>query len=162
MDDKLIFNWGTLFPAFHPPLEQTDGSTDTVDALLFLAHYHKRRHDLHTATLYCNRLLDMGGRVCERTKRDGKRRKDRGERRDRVRLTFFGHHDRSKKKRKLCFEKSAVWKVKRRKKKRNGDGASVHFQSSIMTRALVFLPSPRIYHQQPLPRRLITAVVLGE
>ncbi|TFJ88739.1 hypothetical protein NSK_000308 [Nannochloropsis salina CCMP1776] len=47
---------------------QTDGSADTVDALLFLAHYHKRRHDLHTATLYCNRLLDMGGREQEEAK----------------------------------------------------------------------------------------------
>ncbi|GAB5036504.1 anaphase promoting complex subunit 8 [Nannochloropsis oceanica] len=47
---------------------QTDGSSDTVDALLFLAHYHIRGRDLHTASLYCNRLLDMGGREQEEAK----------------------------------------------------------------------------------------------
>ena len=44
------------------PLRQGD-SSDTTDALLFLAHYHKRLRDYDKATQYCNRLLDLGGRV---------------------------------------------------------------------------------------------------
>ena len=44
-----------------------------MDALLFLAHFHIRGRDLHTASLYCNRLLDMGGRV----RRGGRREEGR-------------------------------------------------------------------------------------
>ncbi len=39
------------------------GGSDTADALLFLAHYHKKRGDREAAAVYCTRLLDMGGRV---------------------------------------------------------------------------------------------------
>lgn len=34
--------------------------------MLFLAHYHKKRGDREGAAAYCNRLLDMGGRVREK------------------------------------------------------------------------------------------------
>ncbi|CAD7697103.1 unnamed protein product, partial [Ostreobium quekettii] len=47
---------------------QEQASTDAVDAMLFLANYHKARGNFADAEEFCTRLLDIGGAVRERAK----------------------------------------------------------------------------------------------